>query len=207
MTDLLYAGMVPVQRKEAAEHAHIGDRRDRAHAGRGHSRRGMQRPGQRAGHVPPEGGRSAPPRGGQPSFRCGGRGHAPCDGCRPHRFEGHRSRIVLHGPRPGALPARRRNRRKGVRMHAGHTDSGGEPLHRAHRDRPRPHRMPRSRAALCVRREHAGHRLRRGTLQDLRRNPGHRHREYAGQAREGARHGVLRRACVREAGQGRRPLL
>lgn len=60
--------------------------------------------------------------------------------------------------------------------------------------------MQGSRAPLCIRREHTGHSVRRGPLQDFRGDAGHRDRQYVGQARKGPRNGVLRWSCFRRAG-------
>ena len=84
-------------------------------------------------------------------------------------------------------------------MHPRHPHNRGEPLHRAHRDRSRPHRVQGSRTALRIGWQHAGHRVRRRQVQDLRGDAGHRRREHARQARQGPRNGVLRRTDVREA--------
>lgn len=193
---ILSSGDVPIR----GRHDYAGDRRNRPYAGRRDRGLRVQRAGQRAGHVPPSSGRPPPPRGGEPS--CGGRRghHGARHGQGGARARGYRPRVILHGPGPGAVPQGRRDGRKGVRMHAGDTDHRSEPLHRAHRGRSRPHGMQGSGALVRIRREHAGHSVRRGPLQDIRGDAGHRHREHARQARKGPRNGVLRGSRLRGAG-------
>ena len=184
-----------------------GHRGDGPYLGRGDSRFGLQGLRQRDRHVqapdrraPSEGGRQPPCRRRRARDLGGPRQSGDGPG-------GHRPRVVLHGPRPGPLPPHRRHRRpRPFRVPEG-AHSRGQPLHSAHRDRPRPDGMHRSRPPVRVRGEHPGDSLFYGPLQDLRGDPGHRHRQYAGQARQGPRHGLLRRAGVREAGQGGRQVL
>ncbi len=180
--------------------AYIGNRGDRPHSGRRDSRLRLRRPCERARHVPSASGRAPSARGRQPP--CGGRsrGDVPRPGQGRCRARGHRPRIVLDGARTGSLPEGRRHCGEGVRLHPRHPDNRGQPLHSAHRDRPRPHRLQGSGAPLRFRRQHAGHSVRRREVQDLRRDAGHRHRQHAGQARQGSWDGILRRSRDREAG-------
>ena len=178
-------------------------RRHGAHAGSRHSRLRRHCAGQRARHVQAARGGTAPEGGREPPRGRRRRRNQESAGGREDVPGGRRFHIVLHGPRPGALPEGGRHRCQGLRLRRGDPHSGGQPLHRPHRDRKGPVRLRRPRPAVRLRRQHPGDSFRRRQVQDLRGDPGHRGREHARQAGQGPRHGVLRRARVREARQGR----